>query len=155
MTQGPLAAAPHVAGHLAALHHIHPVHAIVIVHAVIILHPHNAAVAAKAVRAAVSRAAARISAAVSALTARKPRISVITPTWQRARLLTRRCIPSVLAQDYEGEIEHVIVSDGPDPDLADVPGITYLPGHRHNPNRGIWARMHGTAIATGDIFAYL
>ena len=98
------------------------------------------------------RAAAR---ALAALLARRPRISVITPTWQRARLLTARCIPSVAAQDYDGEIEHVIVSDGPDPELDGLPGVTFLPSHDPAPNRGIWARLHGTRLATGDLIAYL
>ena len=47
-----------------------------------------------------------------------PTVSVVTPTWQRHDLLMDRCIPSVAAQDYP-DVEHVICSDGPDPDLAE------------------------------------
>lgn len=102
------------------------------------------------------RAAARfIRTLITAVAARKPKISVITPTWQRARLLLNRCIPSVLAQDYEGEIEHVIVCDGPDPALEGVPGVRFLDRHREQANRGIWARLAGTRLATGELLAYL
>lgn len=41
------------------------------------------------------------------------RVAVITPTWQRHGILAGRCVPSVQAQTY-GDLEHVIVSDGPD-----------------------------------------
>ena len=47
-----------------------------------------------------------------------PLVSVITPTWQRHALLLDRCIPSVAAQDYPN-VDHVVVSDGPDPALAE------------------------------------
>jgi hypothetical protein len=46
-----------------------------------------------------------------------PLVSVITPTWKRPERLLNRCIPSVQAQMYRN-VEHVIVSDGPDPELA-------------------------------------
>ena len=46
------------------------------------------------------------------------KVSVITPTWQRAELLTTRCIPSVAAQTVL--VEHVVVSDGPDPALKEL-----------------------------------
>lgn len=49
-----------------------------------------------------------------------PLVSVLTPTWQRHEFLTTRCLPSVEAQDYPGEVEHIVVCDGPDPDLAGV-----------------------------------
>ena len=57
-----------------------------------------------------------------------PTVSVITPTWQRHDLLLNRCVPSVAAQDHPA-VEHVIVSDGPDPDLrgklAGLPGVRF------------------------------
>lgn len=115
-----------------------------VVRAVILVHVHMLRVAAKAVRTLTA-----------AVLARRPKVSVITPTWQRARLLLTRCIPSVLAQDYDGEVEHVIVSDGPDPALAGLPGVVFLPEHRPAPNRGIWARIAGTRLATGELIAYL
>lgn len=136
--------------------HLHVVHTIV---AVAVIHPHlvrglmiaHGHVSRHAVRIAVKA----LRAATAAILARKPKISVITPTWQRARLLTSRCIPSVLAQSYDGEIEHVIVSDGPDPYLEGVPGVTFLDEHRTAPNRGIRARLAGTRLATGELIAYL
>jgi cellulose synthase/poly-beta-1,6-N-acetylglucosamine synthase-like glycosyltransferase len=48
-----------------------------------------------------------------------PLVSVITPTWQRHELLLSRCIPSVQAQTYPN-VEHLIISDGPDPELAEI-----------------------------------
>lgn len=43
-------------------------------------------------------------------------VSVITPTWKRHDLLLNRAIPSVQAQSYP-KVQHVIFSDGPDPEL--------------------------------------
>jgi glycosyltransferase involved in cell wall biosynthesis len=126
-----------------------------IVLAAAVAHPHVVR-AVIAVHVHVIRAAARvIRTLVSAVLARRPKISVVTPTWRRHRLLLDRCIPSIQAQDYDGEIEHVIVSDGPDPALEDVPGVVFLDEHREQLNRGIWARLAGTRLATGDLIAYL
>lgn len=47
----------------------------------------------------------------------KPLVSVITSTWNRHELLLNRCVPSVQAQAYP-KVEHVIVSDAPDPELT-------------------------------------
>jgi hypothetical protein len=136
--------------------HPHAVHAIA---AVIIVHPHIVrtliAEHGHASRHITRLAARAVRAATAALLARRPKISVITATWQRRELLLNRCIPSVLAQDYDGEIEHVIVSDGPDETLRDVPGMVFLDSHRAAPNKGIWARIAGTRLATGQLIAYL
>lgn len=51
------------------------------------------------------------------MTTVRPLVSVVTPTWQRHELLVERCIPAVRAQTYPN-VEHLIVSDGPDPELA-------------------------------------
>lgn len=51
----------------------------------------------------------------------RPLVSIITPTWQRHDLLLTRCIPSVQRQDYPN-VEHVIVSDGPDQELRNTVG---------------------------------
>lgn len=90
-----------------------------------------------------------------------PLASVVTPTWQRHDLLTGRCIPSVQAQDYPA-VEHVIVSDGPDPELAahpalSAPGIRFeeLPEHDHSVGWGHRARLRGIEMAKGDFIAYL
>jgi hypothetical protein len=53
----------------------------------------------------------------------RPLVSVITPTWQRRELLAMAML-NVSMQTYR-PIEHVIVSDGPDPELA-VDGVLPL-----------------------------
>jgi len=97
-----------------------------------------------------------------------PLVSVITPTWQRHEKLLNRCIPSVQAQAYR-RVEHVIVSDGPDPELAEKLGdlgqgeafchpVKYLelPGPHPGVNRyGGAARRAGIEAATGDLIAYI
>jgi glycosyltransferase involved in cell wall biosynthesis len=116
--------------------------------AAVAVHPH-------VIRAVTVPATRALRAAMAALMTRRPKISVITPTWRRRALLLNRCIPSVQAQDYAGQIEHVIVSDGPDPALAGVPGTWFLDEHRPALNRGIWARLAGVRMASGDLIAYL
>jgi GT2 family glycosyltransferase len=49
-------------------------------------------------------------------------VSVITPTWQRHDLLME-CIENVRAQTYR-PLEHIIVSDGPDPEVDGLIGHT-------------------------------
>ena len=95
-----------------------------------------------------------------------PLVSVITPTWQRHDLLLKRCIPSVQAQTYP-EIEHVIISDGGDPELALkvaalYPALHVPPIHFHQLDNdlrggqwGVMPRLHGLELATGDLIAYL
>jgi glycosyltransferase involved in cell wall biosynthesis len=89
------------------------------------------------------------------------KVSIITPTWQRHHLLLARAIPSARAQNYTGVMEHIVVSDGPDPMLkgllAEEP-VTYLecPEHdEHSMNFGSTARNWGLDYATGDFIAYL
>lgn len=84
-----------------------------------------------------------------------PRVSVVTPTWKRRDLLLNRCVPSVEAQDYQGAVEHVIVSDGPDSELPPLDRLVMMREHRELTNRGVLARRHGTEIADGDVIAYL
>lgn len=43
----------------------------------------------------------------------EPLVSVVTPTWQRYQTIATRLIPSIIDQTYQN-IEHIIVSDGPD-----------------------------------------
>lgn len=96
-----------------------------------------------------------------------PLVSIVTPTWQRTGLLAARCIPSVQDQDYRGEIEHVIVSDGPDATFtAVVAGITAdawgrilyttdsLPAHDPVPHWGHHARRRGCELAAGEFIGY-
>jgi glycosyltransferase involved in cell wall biosynthesis len=95
-----------------------------------------------------------------------PLVSVITPTWQRGDLLLNRCIPSVLAQDHPA-VEHVIVSDGYEPDLYPamlerygdeiaVGRIRYDELAEHKGARwGHWCRLRGIEIARGPYLAWL
>lgn len=92
-----------------------------------------------------------------------PLVSVVTPTWQRRDLLFSRCVPSVVAQDYDA-IEHIIVSDGPDPALrpelapllpAAVVRIEELPVHDPAARWGHWARLRGIELAGGEYITYL
>ena len=84
-------------------------------------------------------------------------VSVITPTWQRHDMLLDRCMPSVQAQDYL-KVQHVIVSDGPDPELRrKLPqDVVYseLPEHDWRRHWGNPARRHGIDIAEGEFITY-
>jgi glycosyltransferase involved in cell wall biosynthesis len=92
---------------------------------------------------------------------------VITPTWKRHELLLNRCIPSVQAQAYP-KVEHVIVSDGPDPELtakmielksgvAFYHTVQYLQLPQRAPERhwGHYARLAGIEKASGDLICYI
>jgi glycosyltransferase involved in cell wall biosynthesis len=90
-----------------------------------------------------------------------PLVTVVTPTWERNDVLLNRCIPSVLAQTYP-DVEHVVVSDGPDPDLAErikaeAPHVRFaqLGQWDHIYRWGTRARLHGIDLAGGDLIAYL
>jgi glycosyltransferase involved in cell wall biosynthesis len=76
-----------------------------------------------------------------------PLVSVITPTWQRRGVLLERCVPSVAAQTY-ASLEHLIVSDGPDPFLA----ARMLPVMADHPHLRC---LGGLEAAKGEIVAYL
>jgi len=92
-----------------------------------------------------------------------PLVSVITPTWRRPDLLLGRCVPSVQAQTYP-DVQHVIVSDGPDFELAGRIGLTYggdprvrfecLRGHAGHKHWGGPARRRGLELASGDLICY-
>lgn len=96
-------------------------------------------------------------------------ISVITPTWQRHQLLTERCMPSVYGQSAD-LVEHVIVSDGPDRELAMLLSqdlwrrpigtrplvVDQLSEHIDGTiDYGSRARNRGLELATGEWIAYL
>ena len=99
-----------------------------------------------------------------------PLVSVITPTWRRPKLLTERCIPSVRAQTYQ-PIEHLIVSDGPDPALwqqlntlpqirlhpaaEPVSSLRYVECGRNWGGVGHAARAAGAWLAAGEWICYL
>jgi glycosyltransferase involved in cell wall biosynthesis len=94
-----------------------------------------------------------------------PAVSVVTPTWGRHDLLLQRAIPSVAAQDYDGPTEHIVVSDGPDPELLrklprtlkGAGNLWYEELAEHNPDAqwGHYARLHGIDLAKGEYIAYL
>ena len=99
----------------------------------------------------------------------KPLVSVITPTWgsHRHELLLNRCIPSVQLQAYP-RVEHVIVSDGPDPALTEkmvalASGSAFyhpvhyfqLPEHDPAPHWGHLGRLAGIEKASGDLVCYV
>lgn len=98
--------------------------------------------------------------------AKAPRVTVVTPTWQRHEFLLGRCIPSVQAQDMPAE--HMVVSDGPDPELVSEvlrprPGYqgdhrrlwcVQLPVHDPEPHYGHHARAYGCELASGEYITY-
>ena len=107
------------------------------------------------------------------------KVSIIIPTWQRHKLLTTRCLPSVHELDWPW-VEAIIVSDGPDPGCRqavhdwwsaqviadlDVPAedrpqwraVRYFELPEHDPQKhwGNPARLHGLTVATGSLIGYL
>jgi glycosyltransferase involved in cell wall biosynthesis len=90
----------------------------------------------------------------------RPLVSIVTPTWNRHQLLLERCIPSVEHQTYL-TWEHIVVSDGPDPELAMIfrqrPMITFeqMTWHDQNVLWGNRARIKGQEMAMGEIIAHL
>jgi len=89
-----------------------------------------------------------------------PAVTAVTATWQRHDSLLNKCVPAVAAQDYPA-LEHIVVSDGPDPvlwgKLAGLPRVRFaeLPEHDPDAQWGHHARLHGTGLAGGDYIAYL
>ena len=94
----------------------------------------------------------------------QPLVSVITPTWQRHNLLIDRCMYSVMNQTYPF-IEHVIVSDGGDPqllaelerlELIDDENVIFaqLPNDLRGGRWGSVPRQHGVELSKGDYIAY-
>jgi glycosyltransferase involved in cell wall biosynthesis len=93
-----------------------------------------------------------------------PLVSICTPTWNRRSLLLSRCVPSVQAQTYEA-VEHVIVSDGPDPGLRSFLAAVRKPrhpirfselgDHAPDPNFGSYARRAGIEHARGEYIGYV
>lgn len=91
-----------------------------------------------------------------------PTVTVITPTWQRHDQLLDRCVPSVRRQTatlYDGNFEHVVISDGPDPELAEVLDLDIryieLPDHRADILYGCAARIAGLEATRSRLVAYL
>jgi glycosyltransferase involved in cell wall biosynthesis len=92
-------------------------------------------------------------------------VTVVTATHKRPGLLTERCIPSVWAQTYS-PLEHLIISDGPDPELrSQLEDLGYSTAPRTNRRLvelgrnwglvGNAARAAGAWLAAGDWVCYL
>lgn len=122
-------------------------------HPVVLMHAHT--VVAVATRHGARLIFRQIAGWFATVLARRPKVTVVTPTWLRRDLLTRRCMPSVKNQDYAGIVDHIVVSDGPDENLRGVEGVRFLAEHVPEQNRGLTARRYGTELATGDLIAYL
>lgn len=83
----------------------------------------------------------------------KPLVSIITPTWGRHERLLNRCIPSVQAQTYP-RVEHVIVSDGPDPELkAKLTQMLSSPTVLYHPVRYVELSLHAGQWGTAPRLA--
>ena len=93
-----------------------------------------------------------------------PLVTVVTPTWQRHSMLLTRCIPSVQAQGYP-RIEHLVISDGPDPELAEALSRPWLdgwknlwyrelPAHDEELHWGGAVRLAGLELASGEYVGY-
>ena len=85
-----------------------------------------------------------------------PRVTVVIPTHDRPQLL-REAITSVLAQDYAGDIELIVVFDGAEPDLdllTEFPERLQVIRNQHT--RGLaGARNSGIEAGTGELVAFL
>lgn len=86
-----------------------------------------------------------------------PAVTAVIPTHARP-VQMRRALESVLAQDYDGEIEVIVVFDAEEPILPDV----VIPEHRsvtaitNQRTRGLaGARNSGILAATNDYVAFL
>jgi glycosyltransferase involved in cell wall biosynthesis len=106
----------------------------------------------------------------SVFAAARPLVSVCVPTSNRARLLTERCVPSLLRQTY-ANLEIVIVGDGCTDDTADrlarfgdnrirfhnrpVRGPYPPPGWWRWLVAGTHAMNHALGLATGDFVTHL
>lgn len=97
-----------------------------------------------------------------------PKVSIITPTWQRHTELLR-AINSVIGQTF-ADWEHIIVSDGPDNDLPEYLSSLYartLWNYKYvelgrnwktfsmGGSPGATPRVVGTYLARGEYIAYL
>jgi glycosyltransferase involved in cell wall biosynthesis len=105
----------------------------------------------------------------------RPPVTVVTATWGRPKTIAERAIPSVAAQDYQGSVEHLIITDGVSTELNTVlAGYGYYctsfpePGKRIVPLGRNWSapemarggvgvipRRVGAYLASGDYIAYL
>jgi len=90
------------------------------------------------------------------MTETTPRVSVVIPTLDRRELL-RRCLTGVLTQEFSGTLECIVVFDGTEPDVPEVPNpqgyeIRALTNSRKPGLAG--GRNTGALAATGDFIAF-
>lgn len=95
-----------------------------------------------------------------------PLVSIITPTFNRHDSLLNRTIPSIKRQNYPN-IEHIIVSDKPDPELEELlkdKGVKFLQLGRNwggflrgegTMGVGSMPRNIGVYFAKGEMIGYL
>lgn len=86
-----------------------------------------------------------------------PAVTAVIPTHARP-VQMRRALESVLAQDYDGEIEVIVVFDAEDPYLPDVtiPADRSVTTITNGRSRGLaGARNSGILAATNDYVAFL
>ncbi|MBZ5739731.1 glycosyltransferase family 2 protein [Nocardioides mangrovi] len=86
-----------------------------------------------------------------------PAVSVVVPTHQRPELM-RRAVASVVAQDYDGEVEVIVVFDACEPFVPDVelPERRTLRVVSNRRTRGLaGARNTGIVEAAHDFVAFL
>lgn len=87
---------------------------------------------------------------------RAAELSIITPTWNRPALLAH-CIRNVREQKSAVSIEHVVVSDGPDPTaraLCRHFGIQYAETELHFGDWGKRAIDLGLSVASADYVCF-
>ena len=88
------------------------------------------------------------------------KISVIIPVYN-AQAVIERCVESILAQDYSGELEIVLINDGSTDDSGNVCQKLALSNPDKivcvtQPNGGVSsARNHGVKVASGDLICFV
>jgi glycosyltransferase involved in cell wall biosynthesis len=99
---------------------------------------------------------ASLEDASSAGTPARPRVSVVVPTRDRPELLAR-AVGAIVQQDYEGEIESIVVFDQADPvqPLVDPEVTRPIRLLRNTRTPGLaGARNTGILAATGELVAF-
>ncbi|MFT4261083.1 MAG: glycosyltransferase family 2 protein [Candidatus Woesearchaeota archaeon] len=90
----------------------------------------------------------------------KPKITIITPTWNRPLEIIERCIRSVKSQTIQ-EYEHLICSDGFEENVKKYvkskkdPKIKYLHLKKHYQDYANKARQHAFTKAKADYIIFL
>lgn len=91
---------------------------------------------------------------------KKPKITIITPTWNRPLDVIERCIISVKYQTYQN-YEHLICSDGFEQNVKDLiqqkkdSKLSYLNLDKHYKDYANTVRQHCLMKAKGDYILFL